>query len=207
MKKRLVAALLIALMIITISAPATFAASKNVKMKVFKYVIKSGNTVYCSGGAGGIYKVTLKNGKVKKTKRLVKHYSWLAGMKKKGKYIYYVEGSAGTTRTLARVNIDTGKRKALIGSAGYDIEYVIKNKKLYVRVGSFYSEKAVNKVMKLNGKAVKNTSVRPMHKLADTNTDGYSVETELKGKYYYIYLKTPKGKYKIDKIKQSKILG
>ena len=207
MKKRLVAALLIALMIITITAPATFAASKKAKMTVYKYVIKSGNTVYCSAGFGGIYKVTLKNGKVKKTKRLVKHYCWLGGMKKKGKYIYYVEGSAGATRTLARVNINTGKREKIISSVDYDIDFVIKNKKLYARVGSFYSEKAVNKVMKLNGKAVEKTSVRPKNTIDDTDTDGYSVESDPKGKYYYIYLKTPKGRFKIDKIKQSKILG
>ena len=187
------------------------AASGTVKMTTYDEVIKIKNTVYCAG-AKGIYKVKLKNGKVKSKKLIVKAanplfgpYTYIGEMKKKGNYIYYMHASEGTLWTLLRVNIKTGKEKTLISfNEQKYFGYVIKNKKIYYddQDGSDeYNIKANVYSMKLNGTGKKKASVKPLMKQKKTNKKGYSIVIKQKGRYAKDYLKTPKGKFYLGKVK------
>ncbi len=113
-------------------SPASYAGgTTKVKMTVYTQVIKSGHTAYCSG-AKGIYKVKLKNGRVKSKTMLVKD-TYVGEMKKKGKYIYYITGSEGDVCHLCRVNIKTKKRATLITCyAPVYAGFVIKNNRIYI---------------------------------------------------------------------------
>ena len=187
------------------------AAGGTVKMTTYNQVIKVKNTVYCAG-AKGIYKVKLKNGKVKTKKLIVKAanplfgaYTYVGHMKKKGGYIYYTHGSEGTLWNFNRVNIKSGKKKHLAdtGEQKY-YGYVIKNKKIYFdyQDGSDDYEIKANVIsMKLNGSSKKRSSVKPKMTVKDSNAKGYSVVIKQKGSYAKDYLKTPKGKFYLGKVK------
>ena len=205
MKKRFMAVMLSAIMLVAMAACASFAATEYVKMTTYR-VLKSGNTVYCPSADYGIYKVTVKNGKVRKVKWLKKSefvmgdYSYNDSLKKKGNYLYYIMWSEGTYCTLHRINLNTGKDKLIAVNA---TDYAFKDSKLYAEIWKFtdYGEYSVYRSMKLNGNSKKKTSVRPKMKLKSSNAKGYSVSYKEKGGYVYTYLKTPKGKYKLGRIK------
>ena len=205
MRKRFITILLATVMIVTVAAPAAFASSNTVKMTTYD-VFKNGNTVYCPSAGNGIYKVTVKNGKVKKIKWLRRsdfvqgNYSYIGSMKKKGNYLYYVEFSEGTYCTFNRINLKTGKTKQL---AENGTDYAFKNKKIYVEMWEFddYSDYAYYMSMKLDGTSKKETSVKPKMITKKSNAKGYSVVYKEKGDYVYTYLKTPEGKFKLGKSK------
>ena len=197
MKKRL-AAFIMALAVAAAFIPVGTMAASSVKMTAYDQVLKSGSNVYCAGGEG-LYKVKVKNGKVVSKKLLDKAetfgaYSYYSGMKKKGKYIYVQSSSEGTIFGLIRVRITDGKVKVLSSQNDKgQIDYVIKKSKIYYK-GHYGGKK---KVMKLNGKNKKKTSVKPVMKHKKSNAKGYSVimtENDVKAT---TYLKTPKGTYKL----------
>ena len=157
MKRRIITIFLTAVMIITSAAPMSFASSKTVKMTAYE-VLKSGNTVYCPAPGDGIYKVTVKNGKVKKVKWLIKSefamgdYSYIGGLKKKGNYLYYIAGSEGTYSSLCRVNLKTRKHKVV---AEYGTDYAFKKNRIYVAMFEAGDEEdyVYYRSMKLDGSA------------------------------------------------------
>lgn len=199
--KRIMTCLVIAAVAVAFIPASTFAAPKKVKMTAYDSVIKSGNTVYCAGAGDTIYKVKLKKGKVKNSKALNKDfamgaYTYVSGMKKKGKYIYYQLSTEGTPYYLYRVHITKGKAKKLASANDLgQIDYAIKGKKIYYK-----PDDGKKRVMKLNGKSKKTTSVQPVMKHKNTNKKGYSVKYKKKGNYIITYLKTPKGTYSIGKM-------
>jgi hypothetical protein len=111
MRKRFIAVLLSAIMLVAMAVSVSFAATEYVKMTTYT-VLKIGNTVYCPSAGDGIYKVTVKNGKVRKVKWLKKSefvmgdYSYNNSLKKKGNYLYYIMWSEGTYCTLHRINLN-----------------------------------------------------------------------------------------------------
>ena len=204
MRKKIIACFVILAVAVAFMPVMSFAASKTVKMTVYNQVYKTGNTVYC-GGAKGLYKVTLKKGKVKKAKVLCKYaslfgaYSYIGGIKKKGKYIYFTGGSEGTYWTIMRVKTSGKGLKQLAGIS--TSEYVIKGKKIYyVDYDWDDDEKELYYSMKLNGKSKHRTSTKVKMKTKRSNAAKYSViMKEYKG-YAYDYLKTPKGTFFLGKV-------
>lgn len=197
MKKKFLAGLMALAIAVSFMPVSTFAVSK-ATMKAYDQVIKSKNTVYCAG-AEGLYKVKLKNGQVASKKILYRAetfgaYSYFSGMKKKGGYIYMQESTEGTPFYLCRVRTTSGKHKTLarLNDKGQVI-YAIKGKKIYYRD----ADSTVKRVMKLNGKSKKKTSVKAVMKHKKSNASGYSVIMKQKGSKVVTYLKTPKGKFKL----------
>ena len=190
---------------------AAHAASGKVKMTTYNEVIKINNTVYCAG-AKGIYKVKLKNGRIKSKKLLTRAstpmsggYTYIYYMKKKGGYIYYIHATEGTFWTLFRVNEKTGKRQKIadFGEQHY-FGYVIKGKKIYYDEPLYdedYNVKTNVLSINLNGSSPKKSSVKPNMKSKSSNKKGYSVVIKDTGKYSKDYLKTPAGKFYLGKVK------
>jgi len=176
-------------------------AAKKIKGTTYEQVMKYKNTAYVIG-CSGLYKVKLKNGKAKKITRLVKMTetfgpdSLLYGMRKKGSYIYYVSGTNGTSSRLIRVGIRSHKIKTL---AKNTYKYAFKGKKIYYTVEDDISTH--NRVMSINGKNKKKTKVKVVRIDKETNAKGYKVINKGKGKYVISYLKTPKGKFRLGKVK------
>lgn len=208
MKKKL-AIVLLALAVAVAFAPASAYAVTKVKMTSYQDVLKAGNTVYVAGPGRGIYEVKVKNDVMKSKKWLVKtpaslwEGSQITGMKIKGNYLYYCELTDGTPLEVCRVNLKTKDQMDLAFLPFYG-EYAIKGKKLYVsykeEVGPDYKLKTKRKVMKLNGKSKKSTSVKVVTKFKKSNAKGYSVIYKEKNGYVKTYLKTPKGKYYLGKV-------
>lgn len=199
--KRIMMCLMVMAVALAFMPAGSFAASKTIKSTFYNQVIKDGNTAYCAG-AGGIYKVRLKNGKVKSSKLVHEDpatgpYSYVSSMKKKGNYIYFNSATEGTVDYLMRIKATGGKAKTLLTSntdAWVDA-VAIKGKKIY------YKYNGKNRVMSLNGKDKKSTSVKAVQKARKSNAKGYRVIIKEKGSYAIDYLKTPKGTYKIGKVK------
>jgi len=203
MKKRIVAFMIM----IAISAglvPTPVLAASKVKMVAYDQVIKKGNTIYCAGSGTNIYKIKVRNGEVVDKKKIVSsswgsEYSSINRMKKRGKYLYYVEWTEGTLWWLKRVNIKTGKVNTLCTMGD---QYAFKKNKLYVKKWKTQDLiKRTTRVMKLNGKNKKKTSKRVVMKRKKSNAKGYSVKIISFTDYYgdpisaSTYLKTPKGNY------------
>ena len=203
MKRRI--ALVMAVLVAVAFMPAMSFAAKTVKMTDYSDVYKSGKTAYCAGDAG-LYKVTLKKGKVKKVKRLVKmgEYGWVMSLKKKGKYIYFVEGTNGTVSYICRVKTSGGKAKSL-GGGNEMQDYAISGNKIYYSYLDYNDrtdeEYVAYRQMKLNGKGKKKSSVVPRETTKTSNAKGYKVKSVEKGGYVKDYLKTPKGKFYLGKKK------
>ena len=201
MRKKILACIMVLAIAVSFMPTSAFAGSK-IKMTAYDQVIKSGNTVYCAG-ARGLYKVTLKKGKVKKVKVLYSTgRTWFDGsqleaMKKKGKYIYFIQVT-GVDNLLYRIKT-SGKNKKLLALT-YD--YAIKGNKIY-----FYDsdvdedEDAENaSVMKLNGKSKKRTSKDYVLKTKRSNKAGYKVYSRVKKSYVQDFLITPKGKFYLGRV-------
>lgn len=210
MKKKL-AIVLLALAVAVAFAPASAYAVIKVKMTSYEDAVKVGNTVYVASPGCGIYKVKVKNNVVKSKKWLIKPSgaSWIGSeitaMKVKGSYLYYCELTDGTPIQVCRVNTKTKKKKCL-AYLPYDGEYAIKDKKLYVNykeeaAPDYITLKSKREVMKLNGKSKKSTSAKVVTKFKKSNAKGYSVIYKEKNGYVKTYLKTPKGKFYLGKVR------
>ena len=210
MRKKIIA-VLIAVAFLAVFTPMTsFASSGSVKMTGYDQVIKKGNTVYCAG-TKGIYKVILKNGKVKSKKRLItlenifSPESYLSAMKLKGKYLYYLASSEGTGGAIERVKTTGGKSKLLatVPLWGDYFVYAIKGSKIYyykIKYDNDYNVVGTPKsVMSVNGKNKSKTSKKAVLKHKKSNASGYSVKIKTSGGYYKDYLKTPKGTFYLGK--------
>ena len=183
--------------------PATdhaYAASTR-KMTVYNGVIKKGNFAYCVGLGKTFYKVNLKTGKVYDlfTGRIADDvtdrgksgtpdaFSAIHSMHLKGDYLYYVWSSIqpGTRASLYRIHTKTGSVKRLISTgSGGNLEYAIRGNRIYVKLEKYwFSEKYKYREMKLNGKSVKKTSVRPKMMTAESNVKGYKVKIKYTGSY------------------------
>ena len=204
MKRKLTAALLAIVVAFAFMPAAAFASSK-AKMTVCTDAVKCGNTVYCATAGFGICKVTVKNGKVKSKKWLDKSdwcygpFSYISDMKKKGNYLYYIQGSEGTVSYLYRMNVKTGKKKQLCKNVEKD---AIKGKKIYAKVwkeNNYGDMTYFKRSMKLNGASKKKTSVKAVMRIVVSNAKGYSVVYKEKNGYVKSYLKTPKGKFYLGK--------
>ena len=205
MKHKLVLVLLSLVIAVAFMPASAFASSKT--MTAYDQVIKSGNTAYCMTSAG-IYKVKLKNHKVKSKKKIFKANSeepmYGKAMKKVKGYLYFkVEGPVGAF--LVRVKTSGGKGKYLLNpDPDWCLDdYVISGGKIYYKLEGMKSNKY--KKMKLNGAAKKKTSVKAVLKTKKANAKGYKIiekEKKKNGDYYiYSWLKTPKQKYLLGKFK------
>ena len=204
---KVIACLLALMVVVSFMPQPASAASKSVSSTTYDQVVKDGNTAYCAG-AYAIYKVKLsKSGKVKKVTRIVKGGTvWdrdarmIGHMKKKGKYLYYLDYGEldGSVTYLKRVNTETKKKKKLVFTDCDFNAYAIKDKKLYCK---YYDEKTVKKVMKLDGSSKKKTSKKIVMHTKKSSTKGYSMKYETRNGYIEAYLKTPKGKYYLGKTK------
>ena len=199
MKKKIISCILVLAVAVAFMPTMAFAAS-HVKMKVYDEVYKTGNTIYAAG-AQGIYKVTVKKG-VKKKSKLIYHFSddvtyfddgHVFAMKKKGKYIYFLESSTGTAMILHRIktNGKSHKRYCQVDN------YVIKGKKIYFE--DFIVDKKY--VMKLNGKSKKKTKTKISMMPRISNKSGYELYYKVNKGYVEDWLKTPKGLYYLGKIR------
>ena len=201
MKKKGLIVLLAFIVAISFMPVCAFAGTKTVQAKSY-YLIKSGKTVYCSGNSG-VYKVTLKKGKIKKKKRLAKpdEYVFYEQMQKKGKYLYFIIGTNGSSSHISRVRTSGGKVRHLAFVDELE-DFAVKGKKIYYDYGYEDDNGNMQRIcrsMKLNGKKKRKTSVRPVERILNSNAQGYSIlrkETEM---YYYDYLKTPKGTFLLGK--------
>lgn len=214
MRRRIIAVLM-AVMLLAVFAPATvFATSDSVYMTGYDQVIKKKNTVYCAG-TGGIYRVILKNGKVKSKKRIVKNEyafapkSYQCAMRLKGNYLYFLSGGEGTGGSLCRVRSSGGKVKRLatnIPLSDQYFKYAIKGTKIYYytyKLDEDYNIAGIaRRMMSLNGKNKSKTSKKAVLKHKKRNVKGYSVRIKTSGSYYKDYLKTPKGSFYLGKAKQ-----
>lgn len=208
MKKRILSIVLIMTLFISLAAPMSFAASgKTKKMKVYS-VVKKGDYCYCNPDGGRkIYRTNVKTGKIKK----YKIPCWGANNCKiyKG-YLYYVgtvdlDDDALYDFPLYRMNLKTGKSKKLFvaKNAHYDenFRYAISKSRLYVYYRPLNEDfdviRTVKKVMKLNGKAKKNTKFKIKQVFRESNAKGYSLyydESKLDESgegWIKVYLKTP----------------
>lgn len=233
MRKKSILIITVLVLTITLLPAGAFADSalkksnsRAISMTVYDDVIKSGNTLYCNTAAG-IYKVKVRNGKVRSKKLLVEgpgiEDSYI-NMKLKGKYLYFIVRDVENREKLWRVKTSTGRVQVLTKWIyGEDMDppgslaYVIKGQKIYYRWNAPWDAKAPyksNVVMKLNGKGKKKSG--RMIYMADkkSNTRKYSVRTKLvRTKLDYnprttftvtakCYLKTPKKTYYLGKISE-----
>ena len=180
--------LLMLIVALAFTLEPSMAATK--KMTVYSQVYKTGSTAYCLGDSG-IYKVNLKTKAVKRIVKTTRH-SQPMNIKKKGSYIYYINFLPGDY-SLCRVHIKTGKKKTLAyGVAGY----AISGKKIYYGKYNYDTNKTSKRVMKLNGKNKKKTSIRGDFKEKKTNVKGYKIITQYpdeEGVSSKDWLKTPSG--------------
>ena len=204
--KKNVGIVLLALAVALAFVPASAYAASSVSMTTYQQVVKSGSTVYVASPGWGIYKATVKNNVVKSKKWLVKEtncydtWSYITRMKKKGNFLYYISTTEGTPNYLNRVNISSGKVKQVAENVA---GYACKGKKLYAELyDPEYESGNVYRVMSLAGASKKATSVKPVTKLKTSSAKGYSAVYKVSGGYVKTYLKTPKGKYYLGKVKQ-----
>ena len=195
-------------------------AAGKISMTAYNQVIKSGNTVYCIGSKG-IYRVKLRKGRVISSKLLHKdlypfEFASLHHMKKKGKYLYYMQGHSGAfgpyqiVENIERVSIKSGKSKVLtrVGDQRY-FGYVIKGRRIYYDRAVFYGDSYYDengvihpnvKSMALNGKKKKSAhSVIPVLKTRKSNAKGYRMIIRGESGNSRDYLRTPKGTFLIGK--------
>ena len=203
--------LIITILVISIT-PASFASAKTKTKKMITYddIIKRGNTVYCkaifgNGEPSRIMKVTLRNNKVVKKKTLFFRYCFNWSYSLKGKFLYIIENDDMGGQYLRRINVKTGKTKALTPKFNNWVnKYAIKGKKIYYsssgykEVGNKTVQIKRKKVMKLNGKNKKKTNCKIKMYRKKTNNKKYKLVYKYKNNGdVKTYLKTPKGTYYI----------
>ena len=206
------AVLMIAVLIITMSAPQAQAASgKTKKMTVYSQVIVKGKYAYCSSRFG-IYKVNLNSGSaylLVRTNKMPELDRRPYGFKISRGYLYYFCGlGALTDDTLYRIKTSGKHNKRLANAA----DYAISKGKIYYTTYGLNPDKCKKKQMKLNGKSKKSTRYKAKNKYNTSNKRGYYVERSLVNttssyeydyygdsyisvdEYYNDYLVTPGGK-------------
>lgn len=174
------AVLMIAVLIITMSAPQAQAASGKTKTStVYDQVIVKGKYAYCAAYRG-IYKVNLKKGTskiLKKTGGLPEVYNAPRSMILYHGYIYFDSSTSSRSKEpLCRIKTSGKGYKYLANAETYAIS---KGKIYYV---PFVSGK--NKQMKLNGKGKRNFDCKVKQRHKSTNKKGYYVDRSLKNTYY-----------------------
>ena len=214
MRKR-ISKYLIALIVAIAFLPAAAFAESAPQMTAYNQVIKEGNTVYCSG-AGGIYKVDLNDsGKVESKVRIFKSYrpfgkySYISDMYKKDDYIYFLQGTEGTTCYLKRVSV-TGESKKLVYMDEPEYGYSIDGDTIYYSTfnydyeGDDESQYQILMRMNLDGSSKQETTITPNEVTKKTNESGFARVIRKKGKYLKDYLQTPEGTFYLGKIKKSR---
>ncbi|MBR3199996.1 MAG: hypothetical protein IKG17_01485 [Mogibacterium sp.] len=195
--RSLIASLLMAMMVVSLSAPEAMAKSSKTKtMTAYNQVVVNGSYAYCSAN-GGLYKVNLKTGE---KKLFVQPYDSESGtaidsMKLYKGYLYYIDGS-DVNSLLHRIKL-SGKNKKALGNV---VSYAISNGKIYYKIRN-KSEKIVKKSMKLNGSNKKKSRYNVKMKGRKSNKKGYYINQVLTHtdphnnyEYYTDYLVTPSGK-------------
>lgn len=166
---------------------------------VYEDVIVSGDNAYC-GYPGGIKKVNLKTQSVKTlAKGSAEDSADLSAMKLKKGYIYYIDYLVEDFADLYRVKTIGGGKKCLAACVG---SYMIRGSKIYYedQHDLYNNDRVYKKVMKLNGKTKKKTTVKAKMKWKKSNKSGYKIVTdnvyenqETYDAYADYYLKTPDG--------------
>ena len=214
MKKRILSILLVFLFAVSVM-PLSFAeATDTITGKTaYSQIYKTGKTVCCNTYAG-LYKVTLKNGRPKKVKRLVKY--GVSSMIKQGSYIYYMSATSGAGGSVCRVNVTTGKKKALTDFLD-EGDYAIANNTLYYSKtvwpeydededyddeyydDDYYDDEdegyTETYAANLDGSSPRLVDVTLKGPWKRSNVKSYRAYTKTKGKYIYAYLKNSKGKF------------
>lgn len=211
MRKRILSIILVLTLVITMAAPASFAASgkKVRKMKVADLCLKSGDLVFCNT-CDGLYRVNLKTGK--KTKYCVNQLGGSMHYHKGYLYFtssYYVDNNNDSCfrEGLYRLNLKTKKVKRLYTAtkAADDLKYAIKGNKIYTQYTRIINDnngtKTVRKVMKLNGKHKRNSKYKVRMTGKINSTKGYYIyydrseyDQDIEIGWESDYLKTPKHK-------------
>lgn len=164
---------------------------------VYGKSLKEGNIVYCCT-KNSVYKVDLKS---RKSRRLDDgdDYSIPRGMKKKGKYLYYLSpiGTGGTT--LRRVDVNSGRTKSyFIHEVDPVTAYVLGKNRIYYRYGGKnysmnYSGKDRKRIKKTITNKICNAKGYNAFEVQFENSDGAGAKEWLKlpsgktiylGKYY-----------------------
>ena len=207
MRRRFLTAMITAVLIIAMCAPASLAATDTAKMETYD-ILKVGKTVYVPSAGWGIYKVTVKNGKVKKVKWLVKSKdgdpdgTYIGSMKKKGKYLYYIMYTEGTSSYLHRVKISSRKREQITKMNISDYAFI--NDNLYITAWRYDTKEddylPMYRTVNLKDKSTQNANIKAEIVNHTSNAKGYSASYKVKGKYVYTYLRTPKGRFKLGKV-------
>lgn len=204
-RNKIIVFLLVTALVIpfAIATNKVYAASEIKKMNSYK-CIKSGNTVYCVGFRN-IYKVSLKTKSVNKMKN---PGNYAGAIKLKSGFLYCSgNGQSAETGVIYRVDIKKNKYKTLAKNVKFTTGtpgFVISKSNVYYTTIEFKRDgttKYTNRVMKLNGKSKKKTTVKSKMTTKATNNSKYKV---VKSKAYYTddidfpcydyYLKTPSGK-------------
>ena len=186
-----------------------YAASGTKKMTVYSKMVKKGNIV-CVNLGNVLAAVNVKTNKAKILYN-DSPYSVFnpSNMKIKGNYLYFQEYGDHETY-LIRINIKTGKKKTLHSNVR---AYAISGKKIYYKAYKIHWEGNGDityhkRVMKLNGKSKKKTSVKVKNIKKKSNAKGYKIvkankkikvidygdgdqEREV---YYNYYLQKPNGR-------------
>lgn len=165
-------------MVMILQTEKSYAGEK--KMTCYNEILVSGNYAYCNDF--GIYKVNLKNGKVKTLRTENQCFDYeIWGMKKKGNYLYFLETDYSdypdNPTYLSRVNVKNKKYDFL---DSFINEYAIKGNKIY------YYDELLEKyyVTNLNGKNKRTTNNYPNMKTKRTNKKGYRLSHIWDGKKY-----------------------
>lgn len=183
------ALLFVALVVAVMFIPQPVSAASK-SMTTYNQVIKIDKTVYCTDGHG-IFRVSLKSGKVKTLVSFVDEMDWrtIANMKSKGKYIYFVDYSDSIEANIMRVSKSKANARVLA-----QVEW-LKGYAIYKNNIYYTSDEPGKMKMALNGKSKKKTKYRAIMKEKNTNKKGYSVLSYIDDEGYFVsFLKTPKGK-------------
>lgn len=200
MKKILIS--LVAIVLMMGSVPAGVFAATTTKAKMYEIQVTK-HYAYVVGNKG-IYRVKLKSGKPVSKKKIVKcgsKYS-IGHLKVKGKYVYFKK-SSNTKDYLYRVKKSGGKAVKL-ASMGTFSQVAIKDKKIYYSYPGEETDdngmvlKTYKKVMKLNGKGKKDTETEAEEIDKYHSKKGYKYTFKVTKKNVMVYLKTPKGKIKLE---------
>ncbi|MBQ6496289.1 MAG: hypothetical protein IJI74_03870 [Firmicutes bacterium] len=172
--------------------------------KMYEYgAFKDGKTVYCCGETG-LYKVKVtSSGKVKSKKRIVKCglHAYLFSFHKNGKFIYYTQGTEGTTSYVKRVKTNGKENKKLATLEDSMYGFSIDGDKIYYSTYDWDADDEIFMCMNLDGSDKQTTTITPNSKFKRTNKKGYKVVIKYDGKYVKEYLKTPKAKKLLGKKK------
>jgi predicted metal-dependent hydrolase len=147
--RSLIASLLIALMVVSLSAPEAMAKSSKTKtMTAYNQAVVNGSYAYCSAN-GGLYKVNLKT----ETKKLMVPAapdadSSVGRMKIYKGYLYYVDWSNQLYAKLHRIKL-SGKNKKFLANI---VDYAISNNKIYYIAETKYEKRIKNAEEKSKGK-------------------------------------------------------